>query len=428
MEKRTRVILHSDLNNFFASVEIAKNPALKGKPLIVCGDPKERHGVVLAKNEEAKKYGIKTAETVYSALRKCPQLQMVGAHHHDYKRYSELVYDIYSRFTEKIETCSIDECAMDVTESVALLGSGEEIAQKIRAAVKEELGLTVSIGVSFNKVFAKLASELKKPDAVTVISKEDISTIVHPLPVSALWLVGDATEQALHKLGIRTIGDLAAADEALLIKSLGKRGRQVRVYARGEDEEEVHWQKTKEDVKSIGNSLTLPKDITDRTEVKRWLYALSESVAARLRAADVGRANTVHLVVREANLQFSGWQTKVSPTALCGDIAKAAYDLFCEHCPSNIRVRLLGVSVSGFDYHVEQLTLDNVIDEAAGKATYERKERMENAVAKIREKYGYKTVQRGVVLEDECTDGLDIRGKKEEVLALEEMPHADGQE
>ena len=416
MEKRTRVILHSDLNNFFASVEIARNPKLKGKPLIVCGDPKQRHGVVLAKNEEAKKLGIKTGETVYSALKKCPDLQMVGSHFHDYKRYSNMVREIYGRFTEKIEECSIDECALDVTESVALFGSGEEIAEKIRTAVKAELGLTVSIGVSFNKVFAKLGSELKKPDAVTVIPKERFKEIVYPLPVSTLWLVGGKTEETLRRIGIRTIGDLAETDEDLLSRLMGKRGRQVRVYARGEDEEEVHWQKTVEDVKSIGNSLTLPKDIVDRDEVKRWLYALAESVSARQRVADVGRANTVHLVVRNSNLEFSGWQTKVSPTSLCGDIAKAAYELFCAHCPRGTKVRLLGISVSGFDYHVEQLTLDGFIDESTGKVSYEKKERVENAVAKIREKYGYAKLQRGVVLEDERTDGLDIRGKKEEII------------
>ena len=167
--QRERVILYSDLNNFFASVEIALNPALAGKPLIVCGDPKERHGIVLAKNEEAKKYGIKTAETVYSALKKCPDLLLVDSHFYEYKRYSEMVKEIYGRYTEKIEECSIDECSLDMTESVALFGNGETIAERIRKEVKEELGVTVSVGVSFNKVFAKLASELKKPDAVTVI-------------------------------------------------------------------------------------------------------------------------------------------------------------------------------------------------------------------------------------------------------------------
>lgn len=422
MEKRKRVILHSDLNNFFASVEIALDPSLKGRPLIVCGDPKERHGIVLAKSEEAKKYGIKTAETVYSALKKCPNLMLVPSHFSEYKRYSRLVKEIYGRYTDKIEECSIDECALDMTESIALFGDGATIAERIRGEVQEELGLTVSVGVSFNKVFAKLASEMKKPNAVTVISEHDYKEKIWGLPVSELWLVGGATARTLGSIGIHTIGDLANADEALLIKVLGKRGRQVRVYARGEDEEPVKWEKTREDLKSIGNSSTLPKDITDRDEVKRWFYALSESVAARQRSADVGRANTVHIVVRNEKLQDNTWQTKVSPTALCGDIAKAAFDLFCRHCPLGTRVRMLGVSVSGFDYHIEQMTLDGAFSEGIG-ASYEKKERAENAIAKLREKYGYATVQRGVVLEDARLDGLDIRGKKEEIFSKDKkMP------
>lgn len=422
MEKRKRVILHSDLNNFFASVEIALDPSLKGRPLIVCGDPKERHGIVLAKSEEAKKYGIKTAETVYSALKKCPNLMLVPSHFSEYKRYSRLVKEIYGRYTDKIEECSIDECALDMTESIALFGDGATIAERIRGEVQEELGLTVSVGVSFNKVFAKLASEMKKPNAVTVISEYDYKEKVWGLPVSELWLVGGATARTLGGIGIHTIGDLANADEALLIKVLGKRGRQVRVYARGEDEEPVKWEKTREDLKSIGNSSTLPKDITDRDEVKRWFYALSESVAARQRSADVGRANTVHIVVRNEKLQDNTWQTKVPPTALCGDIAKAAFELFCRHCPLGTRVRMLGVSVSGFDYHIEQMTLDGAFSEGIG-ASYEKKERAENAIAKLREKYGYATVQRGVVLEDARLDGLDIRGKKEEIFSKDKkMP------
>ncbi len=410
--KRERVILHSDLNNFFASVEIVLNPALAGKPLIVCGDPKERHGVVLAKNEEAKKYGIKTAETVYSALKKCPNLQMVGSHFHEYKRYSQKVVEIYGRFTDVIEECSIDECALDMTESTKLFGSGRAIAEKIRRAVREELGLTVSVGVSFNKIFAKLASELKKPDAVTEIRREDFKETVWRLPVTELLFVGRSTAEVLQKIGVRTIGDLARADEGLLIRSLGKRGRQLRVYALGEDEEPVKAGKEKSDVKSIGNSTTLPKDIHSREEVKRWLYALSESVSARLRAADVGRANTVHIVVRNPFLQDVTCQKKVPPTALCGDIAKAAFELFCQHFPEGSAVRMLGVTVSGFDYHIEQLSLDDFLSED-GK-TYEKRERAENAVAKLRKKYGYATVQRGLVLEDEKLSGLDIRGKKEE--------------
>ncbi len=410
MDGRERVILHSDLNNFFASVEIALNPALAGKPLIVCGDPKERHGIVLAKNEEAKKYGIKTAETVYSALKKCPNLERVPSHYSEYKRYSRMVREIYERYTEKIEECSIDECALDMTESVTLFGSGKEIAEQICKAVREELGVTVSIGVSFNKVFAKLASELKKPDAVSVITKENYKQIVYPLPVKEMLFVGGATEKTLTSYGIKTIGDLAETEEELLVKLLGKRGKQLRIFARGEDSEPVKWQKTKEDLKSIGNSTTLSKDITSREEIKRWFYALSESVAGRQREADVGRANTVHIVVRDENLRDFTWQTKIPPTTLCGDIAKTAYALFCQHYPLGAKVRMLGVTVSGFDYHIEQMT----IGEVTGKQEYEKRERAENAVAKIREKYGYATLQRGIVLTDEKLNGLDIKSQKEE--------------
>ncbi len=407
---RERVILHSDLNNFFASVEMALNPALRGKPLIVCGDPKERKGVVLAKNEEAKAFGIKTAETVYSALRKCPSVQMVGSHFHEYKRYSAKVVEIYSRFTDLIEECSIDECSLDMTASIKLFGSGREIAEKIRLAVKEELGLTVSVGVSFNKVFAKLASELKKPDAVTEITRENYKTVVWCLPVETLLFVGKSTAEALRQIGVRSIGDLALADEALLSARLGKRGRQLRIFARGEDAEPVKGEK--EEVKSIGNSTTLPSDIHEREEVKRWLYALAESVSARLRIADVGRANTVHIVVRTPELKDTTCQAKVPPTALCGDIAKAAYELYCKHFPVGYRVRMLGVTVSGFDYHIEQLSFDELLSTAG--SSYEKRERAENAIAKLREKYGYASVQRGLALEDERLSGLDIRGKKEE--------------
>ena len=410
---RERVILHSDLNNFFASVEIAKNPQLAKKPLIVCGDPQRRHGIVLAKNQEAKALGIKTAETVYSALKKCPDLQMVQANHHDYVHYSALVRAIYARYTEKIEECSIDECALDVTESVALFGSGEQIAHAIRNEVKKQLGLTVSIGVSYNKPYAKLASELKKPDAVTVISRENYQQVVYPLPVGELLFVGGKTAQSLAKIGIRTIGDLAEADERLLLQILGKRGGQLRVYARGEDIEEVKWQKDKSDLKSIGNSTTLPKDITDREEVKRWLYVLSESVSARQRAAGVGRASTVHVTVRDDKLQFFSWQTKVAPTALCGDIAKHAYELFCKHYPLGARIRLLGITISGFDHDIQQLCLDDLLVQG-NEVTYSKKARAEDAVAKLREKYGYATIQRGVIMADEELNGLDIRGIKEE--------------
>ncbi len=412
---RSRVILHSDLNNFFASVETVLNPDLKGKPLIVCGDPKERKGVVLAKNEEAKAYGIRTAETVASALKKCPHALRVRTHFGDYRYYSEKVREIYERFTDVVEECSIDECSLDVTASQRLFGCGKEIAEKIRLAVKNELGLTVSIGVSFNKIFAKLASELKKPDAVTEIPADGFEKIVYPLPVTELLFVGKSTAQTLGNHGIRTIGDLAKADEALVIKLLGKRGRILRRYARGEDDEPVKAKKEKEDLKSIGNSSTLPVSLTDREEIKRWFYVLSESVTGRLRDADVGRANTVHIVVRDDDLEDKTWQTKISPTTLCGDIAQTAYRLFCENWGFGKPVRMLGVTVSGFDYHVEQLTIGDAMGE---NEAYKKKERAEDAVAKIRKKYGFATLQRGVLFADEKLGGLDIR--------KESQPRTDG--
>ncbi len=407
---RDRVILYSDLNNFFASVETLLHPEYRGKPLIVCGDPKERRGVVFAKNEEAKKYGIRTAETVASALKKCPQVLRAETHFGEYKKYSRKVKEIYGRFTDLVEACSIDECALDMTASVAVFGSGEEIAEKIRRAVKEELGLTVSVGVSFNKVFAKIASDMKKPDAVTVVSRENYKQKLWSLPVGAMLFVGKATEETLVRKGIRTIGDLAAADPEMLARLFGKRGRLLGAYARGEDDEPVRGEDERENLKSVGNSMTLPADVTDRTEIKRLMYVLAESVAARLRDADVGKADTVHVVVRNERMEVITFQKKVPPTALCGEIAEAAFDLFCRHCPPGTRAHMLGITVSGFDYHVEQLALG----EETGGRNYEKKERAEKAVAKLREKYGYATVQRGLMLEDERLAALDLRGRKEE--------------
>lgn len=421
---RLRVILHSDLNNFFASVETVLNPELAGKPLIVCGDPKERRGVVLAKNELAKKYGIKTAETVASALKKCPNVQRVSTHFGDYRYYSNKVKEIYERFTDVVEECSIDECSLDVTASQRLFGSGVEIAEKIRKAVKEELGLTVSIGVSYNKVFAKLASEMKKPDAVTEIPYGKEAEIVHPLPVTDLLYVGKSTAQTLSAYGIRTIGELANADETLVVRLLGKRGRTLRKYARGEDDEPVKKKDEKDEIKSIGNSCTLPASLTDREAIKRWFYMIAESVTGRLRDANVGRTNTVHIVVRDDNLEDKTWQTKVPPTLLCGDVAQTAFRLFCENWGGGKPVRMLGITLSGFDHYIEQMTIGDVLGE---REDYKKKERAEDAVAKIRKKYGFSTLQRGVLFADEKLGGLDIRKESQARLQAQEKEEKNGE-
>ena len=404
---KERVILYSDLNNFFASVETALHPEYKGKPLIVCGDPEKRLGVVFAKNEEAKSYGIRTAETVYSALKKCPHALRVSTHFSEYNRYSKAVREIYARYTDVIESLSIDECALDVTASVKLFGGGEKIAEEIRAAVKNELGVTVSIGVSFNKIYAKLASELKKPDAVTVITPENYKQKVYPLPVSALLYVGKSTEETLYKHGIRTIGELADADLMLLTRLFGRRGEILKINASGRNDEKVRMEA--EAIKSIGNSMTLPYDVSDFEQIKRIFYVLAESVVSRLREAGEGKCDTVHITVKDEFLREITRQKKILPTALCEDVARTACEIYGENFSRENKAHMLGLAVSGFDRNVEQLALDT----SGEREKYEKNLRAQDAVAAIRKKYGYDKVQRGIILEDSGLLNVDIEHRKD---------------
>lgn len=404
---KERVILYSDLNNFFASVETALHPEYKGKPLIVCGDPEKRLGVVFAKNEEAKSYGIRTAETVYSALKKCPHALRVSTHFSEYNRYSKAVREIYARYTDVIESLSIDECALDVTASVKLFGGGEKIAEEIRAAVKNELGVTVSIGVSFNKIYAKLGSELKKPDAVTVITPENYKQKVYPLPVSALLYVGKSTEETLYKHGIRTIGELADADLMLLTRLFGRRGEILKINASGRNDEKVRMEA--EAIKSIGNSMTLPYDVSDFEQIKRIFYVLAESVISRLREAGEGKCDTVHITVKDEFLREITRQKKILPTALCEDVARTACEIYGENFSREHKAHMLGLAVSGFDRNVEQLALDT----SGEREKYEKNLRAQDAVAAIRKKYGYDKVQRGIILEDSGLLNVDIEHRKD---------------
>lgn len=399
------VVLHSDLNNFYATVEKKLFPELEGKPIAVCGDKEMRHGIVLAKSEEAKRFGVKTGDVIWEAKRKCPGLIIRPVRFGVYEEQSRAVREIYGRFTDLVEPFGIDECWLDVTHSKTF-GTGEEIAEKIRRAVKEERGLTVSVGVSFNKVFAKLASDLKKPDAVTVVSRENYREKIWPLPVSQLLFVGKASAQKLKDLGITTIGQLAKADRKMLSSLLGKWGETLSVYARGEDDAPVRGENDRETLKSVGNSVTHYEDITDRGEIKRLLYVLSESVAARMRDAGLGKADTVHLWVRDCDMGNHTCQKKVRPTALCGDIAEAAYALFCKKYRADKPVRGLGVTASGFDLGVEQLTFEALTGD------YDKRARAEEAVAKIREKHGYSKLQRGIMYEDPVALRMDVRGER----------------
>ena len=399
------VILHSDLNNFYATVERSLFPELAGKPVAVCGDKEARHGIVLAKSEEAKAFGVRTGDVIWEAKRKCPGLIIRPVRFPEYVKRSRQVRDIYARFTDLIEPFGIDECWLDVTHS-KIFGNGEQIAEKIRRAVKEELNLTVSVGVSFNKVFAKLASDLKKPDAVTVVDRENFEEKLYDLPVSDLLYVGRATAEKLRRMGIQTIGALAKADRKMLENVLGKWGATLSAYARGEDETPVRNMNERSELKSVGNSMTCPEDLYKFEDIKRMLYVLSESVAARMKDAGVGKADTVHLWVRDKELQSYGWQKKVRPTALVGEIAETAYALFRERYTARRAVRGLGVTTSGFDNGVEQLTFDSL------GGDYEKKAKAEEAVAKIREKHGYSKLQRGIMLEDPLSANMDVRGER----------------
>ena len=418
-----RIVLHSDLNNFYASVERKLNPDFAGKPVAVCGNVEERRGIVLAKCELAKKFGIKTGDTVWQAKRKCPALVVVRPHFQEYMSYSRKVKAIYARYTDLIESYGIDECWLDVTHPTRIFpayngemyveANGEKhfsdgflrhIGDTIRLTVKKELGLTVSVGVSFNKIYAKLGSDLKKPDGTSVISVLNYKNVIFGLPVNELLMVGGATNAKLCAMGYSTIGKLAGADDNKVINALGKFGQTLLTYARGEDDSEVRELGDDRELKSIGNSTTCPKDLTEYNDVKRTLFVLSESVAARLRESELGLADTVHLWVRDSKLNSYQVQKKVRHTCLCGEIAEHAFGLFCEKFRQPFAVRALGVTVSGFDKGLSQLTFD----ETAGD--YKKRERAERCVDEIRKKHGYAAVQRGIVAEDPTEMHNDIKG------------------
>lgn len=418
-----RIVLHSDLNNFYASVERILNPELAGKPVAVCGNEEERRGIVLAKSEEAKKFGIRTGDTVWQARKKCPDVIVLRPHFSEYMSYSKKVKAIYARYTDLIESFGIDECWLDVTKSTKIFpkydgetyveeggekhfsdGYLRHIGDVIRLAVSSELGLTVSVGVSFNKIYAKLGSDLKKPNGTSVISLLNYKNVIFGLPVKELLMVGGATENKLSQMGYTTIGKLAAADDKKVISALGKFGQTLLTYARGEDETPVRALGDDRELKSIGNSTTCPKDLTGYDEVKRTLYVLSESVAARLRETSLGLADTVHLWVRDSLLNGYQVQKKVRHTCLCGEIAEHAFELFKEKFTPPFKVRALGVTVSGFDKDSSQLTFD----ETAGD--YAKRERAERCVDEIRKKHGYASVQRGIMVEDPTEMHNDIKG------------------
>ena len=397
MQKRT--ILHCDCNSFFASVELSRMPEYRELPVAVCGDERERRGIVLAKNDHAKRYGIQTAETVFSAKKKCPNLIIIPPHDEEYERYSRAVLEILYSYTDLVEPFGIDESWLDVTASEKLFGSGEKIANDIRERVKRELGITVSVGVSFNKVFAKLGSDYKKPDAVTVISPENFKSIVYPLPASSLLFVGRQTEEVLTSLGIRTIGELAEATEGILQMRLGKIGPMLRRYARGEDDSPVVAEA--ENSKSISNGFTFPKNLVGFHECRQGIEFLTESIGTKLRR-DGLKCTEVRLGIKDELLRTVGRQMKISPpTDINREISAYAYRLLTGMWTEAKPVRALTVSVGGL-VHARDVSEQMSFFEDVKKTNERKKEsHREVAIDAIRERYGNASIMTASAISDE---------------------------
>ena len=382
-----RIILHCDLNCFYASVELLSHPELKNVPVAVCGDPEARHGIILAKNEPAKKLGVKTAETIWQAKRKCPDLVLLPPHHGLYGEYSKRVNAIYYEYTDLVEPFGIDESWLDVTGSLHLFGGdAKALADSIRARIQRELGLTISVGVSFNKVFAKLGSDYKKPDATTVISPENWKSIVWPLPVNDLLFVGRAAGEVLGKYGVHTIGDLASCSEETMETLLGKLGTQLLRYANGLDDSPVRPAGEREPVKSVGNSTTFRRDLTKWDELKTGISLLSDSVAMRLRKHDL-YCGGVAVGIRDANFKNISRQ-KLLPhsTHLMREIEDAALELLQGAWKAPTPVRLL--SVTAIHITDKQETYEQLDLLGEPPESQEKQEAVESAMAKIRAKYG----------------------------------------
>ena len=387
---KDRIILHCDLNNFFASVSLIFNPTLVSLPVAVCGDKENRHGIVLAKNEIAKRFGVKTAEPIFEAKRKCQELVILPPLMDKYREYSIRAREIYSRYTDMIEPFGIDECWLDVTGSTMLFGSGEEIAHKIRRDIKNELGVTISVGVSFNKVFAKLGSDMKKPDAVTVIGKEDFKEKVWHLPASDLLFAGKKTAEKLRSCGVYTVGDLAECSEETLTRLLGKNGAALKNCALGLDNSPVMTPTESDKPKSVGRSVTCSHDFNDYDSVWSTFLTLSQSVADTLRGHGLYAAG-VQVHIRTASLivkEFS--RTYPDSTNSAYTLALRGIELLKENYSFSEPLRSVGIRAIGLKEY-ETAVQQDVFGDFKRK---EAEEKIENSIYELRKKFGKTSISR----------------------------------
>lgn len=372
------------------------NPKLKGHPVAVCGSTEERHGIVLAKNYEAKKYNIQTGEVTWQAKQKCRDLIVVPPHYDQYIKYSKIAREIYSRYTDLIQPFGMDECWLDVSGSTNLFGSGYEIAKQISETIKFELGLTVSIGVSFNKIFAKLGSDMKKPDAITCIYKENFKDKIWNLPASDLLGVGRATTKKLNFYGIYTIGELAGTPKDFLQKIFGKNGVLLWHYANGTEKSAVTPNDFVVPIKSVGHGITALRDLEKNEDVWPVILELSQDIGKKLR--DYNKyASGVAIDVRDCELNHKQWQCQMPiPSYSSFLIAKKAYQLFLQSYNwdrdiRSITVRAINLISSDSPQQIDLLSETQNIDKI---------ERLEFVVDNIRERFGKDIIKNAVLCRD----------------------------
>ena len=380
-----RAILHCDCNAYFASVESIDRPELRAVPMAVCGDPENRHGVILAKNELAKRFGIVTAETVYSALRKCPKLTLVPPHHDRYVDISARINAIYNDYTDRVEPFSIDESWLDVTGSEHLFGDGKTIADTLRRRVREEIGITISVGVSYNKTYAKMGSDYKKPDATTVITRENREEILWPLPARDLIFVGRSAAELLERKGVRTIGDLVRAGQDELRALLGKAGEALWRSAAGLDDSPVRRYGDKEQPKSIGNGMTFPHDLRGLEEIRAGLLPLCDQVGTRLRRAGL-LCSTVTVQIKDPQFKTISRQRRLDAvTGSTREIYRVAVEIMRQSwTPLTKPIRLLTVTASGLTGTAQTQT--SLFDLPGGRARED--EQLDRVMDALRGRFG----------------------------------------
>jgi DNA polymerase-4 len=429
-EAADRAILHCDCNGFFASVECLDHPAYWHVPIAVAGDPRDRSGIILAKNELAKKYGITTAETVYAALRKCPGLTLVPPRHQRYEEISERVNAIYLQYTDQVEPFSIDESFLDVTGSLAYFHTtARDLADRIRERVKKKIGITISVGLSFNKTFAKIASDMKKPDATTEITRVNYQTALWSLPVCDMLFVGHAGVELLESHDIHTIGDLARTPRPITVTLLGKNGGGLWDNANGLDSSPVRRYGEQEPVKSVGNGMTFRRDLLRVEEITQGVIALSDEVATRLKACCM-KARTLQVTIKDPKLATITRQAPLpAPTHLHKELADAAMEILRAkwrimpdgRCAPIRALTITAQNLMPDGEACEQTSLFALCGDAPRRRA-ERYEKLEAAIGQLRQKHGADSVAMGFV-ENEA---LGIRqfgrhtGKKEEPEAAPE--------